>query len=190
MGCTTVVATSDATKDGQTYLLWNFDMLRPASLIFKDGWVSEAFECGSFDGMSDLPWNECHVFKPSYAMAAESRKVPLEIFFNPTILSDDNLFSEFSDSLTPVLRDYPSAPFILTTVFGYYTLHPSQGMVLSPWVMIFVKEECYELPLFFVDEQIGSIRETVGNGLAINALSGGVDSSVVTVLGHRSLAAG
>jgi hypothetical protein len=41
-----------------------------------------------------------HVFKQSYAMAAESRKVPLEIFFNPTILSDDNLFSEFSDFFT------------------------------------------------------------------------------------------
>jgi hypothetical protein len=42
-----------------------------------------------------------HVFKQSYAMAAESRKVPLEIFFNPTILSDHNLFSEFSDFFTP-----------------------------------------------------------------------------------------
>jgi GMP synthase (glutamine-hydrolysing) len=39
----------------------------------------------------------------------------------------------------------------------------------------------------FVEEQIASIRETMGNGIAINALSGGVDSSVVTVLGHRSL---
>jgi GMP synthase (glutamine-hydrolysing) len=39
----------------------------------------------------------------------------------------------------------------------------------------------------FVDEQIVSIRESVGDGLAINALSGGVDSSVVTVLGYRSL---
>jgi GMP synthase (glutamine-hydrolysing) len=39
----------------------------------------------------------------------------------------------------------------------------------------------------FVDEQIASLRETVGNGIAINALSGGVDSSVVTVLAHRSL---
>ncbi len=39
----------------------------------------------------------------------------------------------------------------------------------------------------FVDEQIASIRESVGNGIAINALSGGVDSSVVTVIGHRSL---
>ena len=39
----------------------------------------------------------------------------------------------------------------------------------------------------FVEQQILSIRETVGDGLAINALSGGVDSSVVTVLGHRAL---
>jgi len=39
----------------------------------------------------------------------------------------------------------------------------------------------------FIEGQIASIRETVGSGIAINALSGGVDSSVVTVLGHRSL---
>lgn len=39
----------------------------------------------------------------------------------------------------------------------------------------------------FIDEQIQNIRETVGEGAAINALSGGVDSSVVTVLGHRAL---
>jgi GMP synthase (glutamine-hydrolysing) len=39
----------------------------------------------------------------------------------------------------------------------------------------------------FVEEQIASIRSAVGDHLAINALSGGVDSSVVTVLGHRSL---
>jgi GMP synthase (glutamine-hydrolysing) len=39
----------------------------------------------------------------------------------------------------------------------------------------------------FVEEQIASIRASVGNGIAINALSGGVDSSVVTVIGHRSL---
>jgi len=41
-----------------------------------------------------------YVFKQSYAMTAESRKVPLEIFSNPTILSDENLFSEFSDFFT------------------------------------------------------------------------------------------
>jgi len=42
-----------------------------------------------------------HVVKQRYAMAVDSRKVPLEIFFNPTILSDDNLFSEFSNFFTP-----------------------------------------------------------------------------------------
>lgn len=39
----------------------------------------------------------------------------------------------------------------------------------------------------FVEEQISFIRESVGNNLAINALSGGVDSSVVTVLGNRAI---
>jgi len=39
----------------------------------------------------------------------------------------------------------------------------------------------------FIDKQIASIRESVGSGLAVNALSGGVDSSVLTVLGHRAL---
>jgi len=39
----------------------------------------------------------------------------------------------------------------------------------------------------FVNERIAEIKESVGDGVAINALSGGVDSSVVTVLGHRAL---
>ncbi len=39
----------------------------------------------------------------------------------------------------------------------------------------------------FVEEQVGTLRDSVGDGIAINALSGGVDSSVVTVLGHRAL---
>jgi len=39
----------------------------------------------------------------------------------------------------------------------------------------------------FVEEQIGQIRQTVGDAKAINALSGGVDSSLTTVLGHRAL---
>jgi len=39
----------------------------------------------------------------------------------------------------------------------------------------------------FIEEQIAEIKQTVGTNLAINALSGGVDSSVVTVLGHRAL---
>jgi len=39
----------------------------------------------------------------------------------------------------------------------------------------------------FVEEQIAEIKQTVGSATAINALSGGVDSSLVTVLGHRAL---
>ncbi len=39
----------------------------------------------------------------------------------------------------------------------------------------------------FINEKIKEIKELVGDGMAINALSGGVDSSTVTMLGHRAL---
>jgi GMP synthase (glutamine-hydrolysing) len=39
----------------------------------------------------------------------------------------------------------------------------------------------------FIDEKVSEIKDAVGAGTAINALSGGVDSSVVTMLGHRAL---
>ena len=39
----------------------------------------------------------------------------------------------------------------------------------------------------FINEKVEMIRSTVGDGIAINALSGGVDSSVVTMLGHKAL---
>jgi GMP synthase (glutamine-hydrolysing) len=39
----------------------------------------------------------------------------------------------------------------------------------------------------FIDEKVAEIKAAVGNGSAINALSGGVDSSVVTMLGHHAL---
>ena len=39
----------------------------------------------------------------------------------------------------------------------------------------------------FISEKVKDIKEAVGNGTAINALSGGVDSSTVTMLGHRAL---
>ncbi|MBN2104652.1 ExsB family transcriptional regulator [bacterium] len=42
-------------------------------------------------------------------------------------------------------------------------------------------------PQEFIDKQIREICDTVGDGVAINALSGGVDSSVVTALGHRAI---
>jgi GMP synthase (glutamine-hydrolysing) len=39
----------------------------------------------------------------------------------------------------------------------------------------------------FVNEKIREIKDALGDGMAINALSGGVDSSTVTMLGHRAL---
>ncbi len=39
----------------------------------------------------------------------------------------------------------------------------------------------------FIEDQIAYIKQTVGQAKAINALSGGVDSSAVTVLGHRAI---
>nr|MBC8362120.1 ExsB family transcriptional regulator [Candidatus Desulfatibia profunda] len=39
----------------------------------------------------------------------------------------------------------------------------------------------------FINEKVKEIRKAVGDGMAINALSGGVDSSTVTMLGHRAL---
>ncbi|MFC1709952.1 asparagine synthase-related protein [Candidatus Omnitrophota bacterium] len=39
----------------------------------------------------------------------------------------------------------------------------------------------------FIEEQTREISSAVGDGTAINALSGGVDSSAVTMLGHKAL---
>jgi len=39
----------------------------------------------------------------------------------------------------------------------------------------------------FIEEQVAAISKAVGKGIAINALSGGVDSSVVTMLAHKAL---
>ena len=39
----------------------------------------------------------------------------------------------------------------------------------------------------FINEKVKEIQDAVGDGTAINALSGGVDSSTVTMLGHRAL---
>jgi len=39
----------------------------------------------------------------------------------------------------------------------------------------------------FISEKVKEIKEAVGDGTAINALSGGVDSSTVTMIGHRAL---
>jgi GMP synthase (glutamine-hydrolysing) len=42
-------------------------------------------------------------------------------------------------------------------------------------------------PVRFISEKVEEIRMNVGDGIAINALSGGVDSSTVTLLGHKAL---
>lgn len=42
-------------------------------------------------------------------------------------------------------------------------------------------------PSLFIDGKVNEIKNIVGKGTAINALSGGVDSSVVTMLGHKAL---
>jgi len=39
----------------------------------------------------------------------------------------------------------------------------------------------------FIEDKVEEIMSAVGDGLAVNALSGGVDSSTVTMLGHRAL---
>ncbi len=39
----------------------------------------------------------------------------------------------------------------------------------------------------FIEDKVRDIQKAVGEGTAINALSGGVDSSTVTLLGHRAL---
>ena len=39
----------------------------------------------------------------------------------------------------------------------------------------------------FIAEKIKEISGRVGDGIAITALSGGVDSAAVTVLGHKAL---
>lgn len=49
-----------------------------------------------------------------------------------------------------------------------------------------IKAEDLNCPEFRT-EKIREIEEAVGQDIAINALSGGVDSSVVTVLGHLAL---
>ncbi len=43
------------------------------------------------------------------------------------------------------------------------------------------------VPGDFIEHQVAKINATVGEGIAINALSGGVDSSVVTVIAHKAL---
>ena len=51
-----------------------------------------------------------------------------------------------------------------------------------------ITAQALDAPAFIAD-RVREIAEAVGDGTAINALSGGVDSSTVTMLGHRALGA-
>jgi len=42
-------------------------------------------------------------------------------------------------------------------------------------------------PEAFIEEQVAALKNAVGDAVAINALSGGVDSAVVTMIGHKAL---
>jgi GMP synthase (glutamine-hydrolysing) len=42
-------------------------------------------------------------------------------------------------------------------------------------------------PQEFIDRQVKALKDAAGDEVVINALSGGVDSSVVTMLGHKAL---
>jgi GMP synthase (glutamine-hydrolysing) len=42
-------------------------------------------------------------------------------------------------------------------------------------------------PRRFIEEKVSEIQSIVGDGTAVSALSGGVDSSTVTMLGHKAL---
>lgn len=55
--------------------------------------------------------------------------------------------------------------------------------------MVKIREVTFEelRPKAFIKQKLQIISDMVGDGMAINALSGGVDSSVVTMLGFRAL---
>src|SRR5438105_3627109 len=59
--------------------------------------------------------------------------------------------------------------------------------LLRNFVFDICRAEADWTPQRFIDETIASIKETVGEGHAICALSGGVDSSVAAVLVHRAI---
>lgn len=42
-------------------------------------------------------------------------------------------------------------------------------------------------PVKFIEDKVKEISSIIGNGKAVNALSGGVDSSTVTMLGHQAI---
>jgi GMP synthase (glutamine-hydrolysing) len=64
---------------------------------------------------------------------------------------------------------------------------PSGGRILSNFVYGVAGIEPRWTPSHFVEEAVGQIRERVGGGRVLCALSGGVDSAVAATLIHRAI---
>ena len=66
--------------------------------------------------------------------------------------------------------------------------HTKMGtQLLKNFVFDICKAKADWTPAHFIESTVGAIREKVGKGQAICALSGGVDSSVAAVLVHRAI---
>lgn len=72
---------------------------------------------------------------------------------------------------------------ILPALYGYLQRYAGESNYMSIQEIKFEELNADE----FIAQQVRAISEAVGDGLAINALSGGVDSSAVTMLGHKAL---
>jgi GMP synthase (glutamine-hydrolysing) len=78
-------------------------------------------------------------------------------------------------------------------MINHTTLRSSEKLYNFSFKIRRVKMEVNEIntedlnPDEFIQEQIEKISRTIKDGLAINALSGRVDSSTVTMIGHKAL---
>jgi len=76
-------------------------------------------------------------------------------------------------------------PFAFSLFIGTFLL-PSIHFLREPPMITEITAKKLN-PKIFIGEKVKEIQTAIGEGTAINALSGGVDSSVVTMLGHRAL---
>jgi GMP synthase (glutamine-hydrolysing) len=113
----------------------------------------------------------------------------LQNFFQPLVTRIREKFQ--------VQRDLPVAPVALPVVIpvahcekvcSYRALSSARYLIKYGGSMEIKEIALEELDTDkFIAEKIEEISSIIGNGLAINALSGGVDSSVVTIIGHKAL---
>jgi len=113
----------------------------------------------------------------------------------PVVIYDPQAFSQIRVFTIP-LEDFFYSWSMLTFYLVVYTFLKSRIFgekhrikKLKEVIMETVKEiKSADLDSpEFIQRKVNDIRGVVGEGVAINALSGGVDSSVVTLLGHKAL---